>query len=204
MSNEQEPLSSNPTKSDTLNARIASLSPKQKKFIRAYGECGVIKYACKAAGIHRSTFYDWRDNDENFKACLPFAGEDADDTLEYAAYEQSVLGTEEPAVSMGQLVYEYEELLDEKGKPVLDGKGKPVMKRGKQVMVKKYSPQLLITLLKARMPEKYKDKQQVDANINHSGSIDSKTIAFDPKTFTDDELKAMKEVLLRAVQREQE
>lgn len=168
MSEEQQQLSTKPDTLDTLNACIATLSTKQKKFLRAYGECGVVKYACKTAVIGRSTFYDWRDRDENFKRCLAVFEEDANDTLEYAAYEQSVVGMEEPAVSMGQLVYEYNFDLDEEGKQKLDNKGKPLMKRGKQTMIKKYSPQLLITLLKARMPEKYKDKQQVE----HSGSID--------------------------------
>jgi hypothetical protein len=35
-------------------------------------------------------------------------------------------------------------------------------------MIRKYSPQLLITLLKARMPEKYRERTQVE----HTGSID--------------------------------
>jgi hypothetical protein len=167
MSEEQQNRSTEFDTFDTLNVHIENLTPKQKKFLKAYGECGVVKRACQFAKIHRTTFYVWRDRDEGFKACLPFFEEDANDTLEYAAYVQSVLGTEEPAVSMGQLVYEYEPVI-ENGEPKLDSKGKPVMKRGKQTIIKKYSPQLLITLLKARMPEKYKDKQQVE----HSGTID--------------------------------
>jgi hypothetical protein len=117
-------------KSDSQNARDA-LSPKQKKFLKAYGECGVVKYACQIAGIHRSTFYDWRERDENFKKCLPDVEADADDTLEFAAYQQSVEGMEEPAISAGQVVYEYEPLLDDGGNQIFDSKGKPDKKRGK-------------------------------------------------------------------------
>lgn len=191
MSNEQQ-MSTSPTKSDSLNARMSALSPKQKKFLKAYGECGVIKYACKVAGIHRSTFYDWRDHDEDFKACLPFAGDDADDTLEYAAYAQGVVGTEEPAISMGQLVYEYEEMLNEEGKPIFDHKGRPVMKRGKQVMIKKYSPQLLITLLKARMPEKYKDRVSQEHSGPGGGPI-QQAFTVNPRTMTPEQLARLKE-----------
>lgn len=130
----------------------------QEKFLKAYGELGIIKYACRVAKINRKTFYDWKQNDPEFAALLPDTTDDANDTLEYAAYVQAVEGTDEPALSMGRLVYEEELVLDEDGNPVLDKKGRPITKRGKQIMIKKYSPQLLITLLKARMPEKYKDK----------------------------------------------
>lgn len=166
MSNEQQ-AQQNPDTSDTLYAR-GKLTAKQKKFLKAYADCGVVKYACKLAGIHRSTYYEWRDRDEHFKVCLADAMNDATDTLELAAYQQAVLGMEEPAISAGQVVYDYELILDDKGKPMVDDKGKPLMKRGNIVMIRKYSPQLLITLLKANMPEKYRDKASVDIN----GSID--------------------------------
>lgn len=119
---------------------------KQAIFLAAYSEIGIIKAACRVAKINRSTYYDWKANDPEFASKLPEAEEDANDTLEYAAYEQAVLGTEEPVASGGKVMY-------------VDGK---------MLMARRYSPQLLITLLKARMPAKYKDKSQVE----HSGSID--------------------------------
>ena len=134
--------------SDTMNAGKDNLSKRQKKqqkFLKAYGECGVIKYACKLAGINRSTYYEWAKSDPVFAEQLAEVEKDADDTLEYAAYVQSVLGTEEYVVSAGKQVF------DENGKPLT---------------VRKYSPNLLITLLKARLPHKYKDKQQVDLSGN--------------------------------------
>lgn len=133
----------------------------QEKFLNAYGELGIVKYACRVAKINRTTFYDWKHNDPEFAALLPDATDDANDTLEYAAYEQSVLGTEEPVVSAGQVIYETEPMHDEEGNPKYDSKGRPMMKRGKIITVRKYSPQLLITLLKARMPDKYKDKMSL-------------------------------------------
>lgn len=155
-------------KSDTLNVYEETLSPKQKKFLKAYRECGVIKYACQIARIHRSTFYEWRDNNENFKACLLYAQDDAHDVLEYSAREQAVIGIFEPLVSAGQPVYEQIPVLDDDGKPVLDSRDRPVYKRGKLLTKRVLAPSLLQTLLKANLPEKYKDKQSID----HSGSID--------------------------------
>lgn len=117
---------------------------KQQTFLAAYREIGIIKAACEKAGVDRSTYYDWRDHDPDFAAQLPQAKEDAVDSLEYAAYQQAVEGTEEPVVSMGRVV--------------LGSDGKPLT-------MKRYSPQILALLLKANAPEKYKDKQQVE----HSG-----------------------------------
>lgn len=159
---------------DALNARkYKPLTPeqrlqKQQKFLKAYGECGVVKFACKAAGISRQTYKNWRDTDESFQAQLPDTKDDANDTLEYAAFEQAVIGIYEPLVSMGQPVYEQIPMLDGNGDPILDSKGRPKMKRGKLLTRRVLAPSLLQTLLKANMPEKYKDKQQVE----HSGSVD--------------------------------
>lgn len=119
---------------------------KQKKFLEAYRKVGIVKYACAEAHINRSTYKYWRDHDPEFVAQLPDAIEDAHDTLELAAYSQAVLGIEEYVVNMGQVVFY----------------------QGKPLTTRKYAPSLLQTLLKANMPEKYKDKQALE----HSGKID--------------------------------
>lgn len=163
---------------------------KQEKFLKALSEVGIIKYACQVAEIDRKTYDNWKNNDAKFAALLPDAQTDANDTLEFAAFEQSVLGMEEPAISAGQVVYEYEPVLDANGEQTYD-RGKPVMKRGSMVTIKKYSPQLLITLLKARMPEKYKDKQQIE----HSGpgGTPIQTLTVDPRSLTSEQLARLKE-----------
>lgn len=119
---------------------------KQQIFLKLYRECANIKASCKAAGINRSTFYNWRDRDPAFAAQLSEAEKDADDTAEAALYDRAIKGVESYVVSNGRVVY-----LDDK----------PLKER-------KYSDSLLTLLLKARMPEKYKDKQHVE----HSGGID--------------------------------
>lgn len=166
------------TISTTLNTHKAPVpltqkqrEAKQQKFLNVYSEVGVVKYACKAAGINRSTYKYWRDHDEAFRTRLLEAKEEANDTLEHAAYEQAVTGIYEPIVSMGQPVYEQIPVLDKNGEPELDSRGRPKMKRGKMLMKRVLAPSLLQTLLKANMPEKYKDKQ----HLEHSGALTIRT-----------------------------
>jgi hypothetical protein len=162
--------------------RAAEKKTKQENFLKAYADCCSVRRACQTAGVARSTVYNWQETDKAFAQQFAEATEDSNDLIDDEIVRRAVHGYEEPVVSNGKLIY------GEDGRPLT---------------VTKYSDTLMQMLAKSRMP-KYRDKQQVDANINHSGSIDSKTIAFDPKSLTDDELKAMKDVLLRAAQREHE
>lgn len=138
---------------------------KQQKFLKALGEHGVVKYACKYAGINRSTYKYWKDHYPDFAALLPDTFSDRNDTLEYAAYNQAVDGVPSYVVNQGRIVYHEVPIMNEDGTPKLDKNGNEVMKRGKPIIERKYAPNLLITLLKANMPEKYKDK----ASFEHTG-----------------------------------
>lgn len=195
---------------DTLNARMKPLSPEQRKrkqqrFLKVYRDTANVKASCKAAGISRQTFYNWRDNDEEFSAELPDAEEDANDTLEYAAYDRAVLGVETYVVSQGRIVYEEIPVFDAFGEQVLDDKGNPVTKRGKPLIERKYSDSLLITRLKARMPEKYREKQQVDLNANVNAQVQaSHEIAISPRDLTDEELSTMKALAKNAMERKKQ
>lgn len=117
---------------------------KQQSFLKLYRRCANIKASCEAAKIHRSTFYDWKDHDPAFAEQLVDAEQEANDTAEKALYDRAVVGIEEYVVSNRQVVY-----FDKK----------PLTHRV-------YSDRLLEVLLKARMPEKYKEKQQIEHKIN--------------------------------------
>ena len=187
-------------KSDALNAHEEALSPKQKKFLKAYRQCGVIKYACQIARIHRSTFYEWRDTNEDFKICLVYAQEDAHDVLEYSAHEQAVTGIFEPLVSAGQPVYEQIPVLDEDGKPVLDSRDRPVVKRGKLLTKRVLAPSLLQTLLKANLPEKYKDKQSVELTGKDGQPVQFQHL----QHLSEQELDTLEQIALNAQERVQD
>lgn len=100
------------------------------KFLKAIAETGNITAAAKAAGINRDTFYQRRDTDKTFAAAVADALESATDALELEARRRAQHGTE-----------------------------KPVYQGGKRVgTVQEYSDTLLIFLLKAHRPEKYREK----------------------------------------------
>jgi hypothetical protein len=83
--------------------------------------------ACRAAGVERATAY--RDRDPRFAAAWDEAAEDGTDLLELECRRRAVEGVD-----------------------------RPVFYKGQQVgTVKEYSDRLLIFLLKANRPEKYRD-----------------------------------------------
>lgn len=56
---------------------------KQQKFLKAFEESfGVISYACKAAGVARQSYYNWRKKDPEFNAKVEEIEEAAIDVVE--------------------------------------------------------------------------------------------------------------------------
>jgi hypothetical protein len=120
---------------------------KKETFLKALAVHGNVTSACKSARISRVAVYEWRDQDEVFKAAWEEALEGSNDVIRFAVFDRAVVGWEEPLVSMGKLVR------DDAGQPM---------------NVRKYSDSLLQFLAKSRMPE-FREKQQIE----HSGSIDT-------------------------------
>ncbi len=189
MSNEQ-----GPNNTDTSNAHEQKRK-RQARFLKAFRESGNIKHSCKVAGINRSTYYDWKATDALFQAELAEAEKEANDTLEYAAYERAVKGVESYVVSMGKIVYEEIPVLDADGNPKLDKRGNPIVKRGKAIKERKYSDSLLITLLKARMPEKYKERHEHTGK--NGGPIEIKRTLH---RLSDDELDLLEQLARKAAE----
>jgi hypothetical protein len=88
-----------------------------------------VSLACRAAGVGRATVYRLRDGDEKFAAAWDEAAEDGTVLLKLECRRRAVEGVD-----------------------------RPVFYKGQQVgTVKEYSDRLLIFLLKAARPEKYRD-----------------------------------------------
>jgi hypothetical protein len=138
----------------------------QKTFIESLLKDSNVSLACEVAGIGRTTAYNWRNEDKEFATDWDDAIERARDIARQSIYARGIIGWDEPVVSMGQAVYEYEPILDEQNEPILDSKGKPVTRKTR-LMVHKWSDSLAALYAKANLPE-YKEKQQIE----HSGSID--------------------------------
>lgn len=120
----------------------------KKAFLESFSQHGNISAAARAAGIDRTTVYLWQEKDEEFVQQFRVAEIEATEHLEHAAYDRAVNG-----VKNEKGVYFRDELIATETEI-------------------KYSDTLLIFLLKARAPDKYRDNQ----HVTHSGSIDFGTI----------------------------
>ena len=110
------------------------MNPHQRAFLAAFRETGNVRLACEVAKVGRSSHYRWLDKDPEYREAFELAKEDAADILEAEAYRRAVEGVE---------------------KPVGWYKGKP------GGTVREYSDILLIFLLKALRPEKYRERVEV-------------------------------------------
>lgn len=108
--------------------------------LRAAEGGGTVHGACEAAGIGRTTAYQARNADPEFAAAWDEAYDAGTEVLEAEAYRRGVTGYP----------------------------GRPVTFRGEVVAeITEYSDTLMLALLKARRPEKYRERQEV----RHSGSV---------------------------------
>lgn len=116
-----------------------STKDRQRLFLEAYAKHANILVSARAAGIHRSTVYDWQEHDQDFSFAFNLAKEDAKDVLREEIYKRGKEGWNEEVYQFGLLAG----------------------------TVHKYSDTLLIFHAKALMPE-YRDKQSIDMTTNTS------------------------------------
>lgn len=90
--------------------------------------------ACRAAGIGRTTAYEWKEADPDFAALWTEAEEIAADKLEREAWRRAVEGYDKPVTYQGEITGTYKE----------------------------YSDRMLEILLKGHRPEKYTERQRVE------------------------------------------
>lgn len=104
----------------------------KRRFIDTLCHTGNVSEACRIAGVARPTAYEHRKTDEEFREAWGMALEEAADLLEAEARRRAVDGVERPIYQGGELV-------------------------GTE---RQYSDQLLIRLLEAHKPEKYRHRQE--------------------------------------------
>jgi hypothetical protein len=126
--------------------RSSQVDARKRAFLDAFRLTANVSGASRAAGCERSTPYGWARDDPVFKAAMEEAEQEAADRLEAEAFRRAHDG--------------YEEYVTSGGKLVRDDDGGPLLQR-------RYSDQLMLTLLKAHRPEKFKDRHQVE----HSGEV---------------------------------
>jgi hypothetical protein len=110
-------------------------------FLEAYAQWGNLGHAAKAAGINRSTVYGWQERDEAFALAYRQAEIAATEVLEKEAWRRAVEGSP------------YERTSYWHGEPV--GTDRKI----------EYSDQLLTLLLRARAPERYREKVDLASTV---------------------------------------
>ena len=120
---------------------------KRERFLRELASTGNVSGASKRARTSRMTVYRLRDEDADFRALWDEAIEIAVDALELEARRRAHKGTLDPVYQGGQLV-------------------------GK---VRKFSDTLLIFLLKAHRPDKFRDRASVELSGPGGKPIETRT-----------------------------
>jgi hypothetical protein len=115
------------------------------RFLAALRETGNVRGACIAAAVPRTNIYAHRRADEAFAKAWEEAEQIAADRLEAEAWRRGVDGVPEPLVSAGRLVG--------------DADGKPIF-------VQRYSDTLLLALLRAHKPDKFRDRTSVELDVS--------------------------------------
>lgn len=116
---------------------------KQHEFLEALRAAGNVTDACRATDLPRRTVYEWRDADAEFAAAWSDALDEAADTMEREAFRRAVEGVDKPVY--GSL-----------------GRGAGTGEVGR---IREYSDTLLIFLLKAARPDKYRERSAVQLDM---------------------------------------
>lgn len=117
---------------------------KKKAFLAAFKVSGSVSYAAQAAKVHRCTHYEWMSSDKAYQDAFALAQEEAVDALETEARRRAVTG-------------------------VMRRRFNP--KTGEAFDELEYSDVLLIFLLKANAPAKFRDRVSLDANIQSTSKL---------------------------------
>jgi hypothetical protein len=113
--------------------RTGSTDRARERFLKVYATCGNVTTAAKAAGVGRATVYVWQEHHPDFAIAMRDADLQATEVLEREAWRRA-----------------------------REGHAEPVFQHGKQVgTIQRYSDQLLMFLLRARAPERYRDRVDV-------------------------------------------
>lgn len=148
------------TKETPKKAKKASKPDWAPPFLAALRGTANIYHSAIAAGIARSEVYKRRDKDKAFAADMTSAIEDAVDDLELEARRRARHGLVRVKFHQGEPIMV--PLLDESGQPRLDMIGRPVLI---PYVEHEYSDTLMIFLLKAHRPQKYRE----NFKLEHSG-----------------------------------
>src|SRR5205809_104871 len=116
--------------------KLKLTKPRQQRFLTTLAATGNVSVAVALAGTSRTRVYQLRRADAAFAERWEEAEQIAADRLEQEAWRRAVEGVQEPLVSAGKIVR------DDDGQPIA---------------IRRYSDQLLVALLRAHRPARFRD-----------------------------------------------
>ena len=125
--------------------------PRQRAFLAAYCVCGTITRAADFAGICAVTHRNWLLNNPDYAKAFERAKQIFADRLECEILERALHGWEEPVIHHGKLCTYIDNAT---------GKERPLT-------VRKKSDRLLMFAAKALLPEKYRDRFDINTNVRN-------------------------------------
>lgn len=135
-------------------------------FLNAFARIGIIEESCKVVGISSRTVLRERRGNPAFRRQFEEAERAAVGVLERAAFERAVLGTSRPIYQGGRLVG-YEQM---------------------------YSDTLLMFLLRARDPERFRERLSVRDETPRRDTIDAEVLRLAGEVETRARLEARREL----------
>ena len=127
-----------PKNDKSVQPRAMGQNLWEKAFLAQLRLTGVVTQACDAAQIARHAVYDRRQNDPDFAKAWDEAREMAADRLEQEAVRRAVDGINKPVFYQGEIVG----------------------------FEKEYSDTLLVLLLKAAKPDKYRERSDIRVDFS--------------------------------------
>ena len=157
MANRKKSQPKKKTAKSTKAAKGArTTAARQRAFLKAYATCGNICLAAESAGIERRSHYRWS-KDAKYREAFDEAQQEAGERLEAEARRRAEQGVRRLKFHCGEPVMVPCNPDDPEAVTVTDGDGK--VRHLKQYSEHEYSDTLLIFLLKANFPKKYRENQ---------------------------------------------
>lgn len=140
---------------------------KQAAFLAAYRETGIVKAAAEASGVSRNDHYYWLNNDPAYGEAAAASQDEAVEAMEREARRRAVEGWRKPVYYKGEVVgHEH-----------------------------RFSDVLLIFLLKAARPERYREQLEVVRSQVREREFGRVLQALEAAGVTADQLRVAREVL---------
>jgi hypothetical protein len=124
----------------------------ENTFLRELARTGNVTAACASAGVGRTTAYEHAERHPDFQEAWKQALEAACDALELEARRRAHDGVDAPVIYRGQLCGTW---VDAQGRPVAEGTVGATLV---PLTTRKYSDSLLMFLLKAHRPDKFRER----------------------------------------------